>query len=60
MIECGTQACGGFSTDWLELPDNGNIGYPIVEVSNDGSDAKLLTVAAAQAASNHALPGRCN
>ncbi|MDB6128605.1 MAG: hypothetical protein JWM35_2501 [Verrucomicrobia bacterium] len=37
LIECGTQACGGFSTDWLELPDNHAIGFPIVEVSEDGS-----------------------
>ena len=37
LIECGTQACGGFSTDWLELPDNHAIGFPIVEVSPDGS-----------------------
>lgn len=21
LLECGTQACGGFSTDWLSLPD---------------------------------------
>ena len=37
LIECGTQACGGFSTDWLDLPGNGSIGFPIVEVSADGS-----------------------
>jgi len=37
LIECGTQACGGFSTDWLDLPDNHDIGFPIVEVSADGS-----------------------
>jgi hypothetical protein len=37
LIECGTQACGGFSTDWLELPDNHAIGFPIVEISADGS-----------------------
>jgi hypothetical protein len=37
LIECGTQACGGFSTDWLDLPDNHAIGFPIVEVSADGS-----------------------
>ncbi len=37
LIECGTQACGGFSTDWLELPDNQAIGFPIAEVSADGS-----------------------
>ena len=37
LIECGTQATGGFSTDWLDLPDNHDIGFPVVEVSEDGS-----------------------
>jgi len=37
LIECGTQVCGGFSTDWLELPNNHAIGFPVVEVSEDGS-----------------------
>ena len=37
LIECGTQACGGFSTDWLEVPANHDIGFPIAEVSPDGS-----------------------
>lgn len=37
LIECGTQVCGGFSTDWLELPDHHDIGFPIVEVAADGS-----------------------
>lgn len=37
LIECGTQVCGGFSTDWLDLPDHHDIGFPIVEVSADGS-----------------------
>jgi hypothetical protein len=37
LIECGTQCCGGFSTDWLELPDHHDIGFPIVEISADGS-----------------------
>jgi hypothetical protein len=37
LIECGTQACGGFSTDWLDLPGNDSIGFPIAEVSDDGS-----------------------
>ncbi|HET6251737.1 MAG TPA: acyclic terpene utilization AtuA family protein [Tepidisphaeraceae bacterium] len=37
LIECGTQVTGGISTDWLTLPDPFNIGYPIVEVSGDGS-----------------------
>jgi len=37
LIECGTQSCGGFSTDWLDLPDQHDIGFPIVEISGDGS-----------------------
>ena len=28
---------GGFSTDWLDLPANADIGFPIVEMSADGS-----------------------
>jgi hypothetical protein len=37
LIECGAQVTGGISTDWLEIPDPSNIGFPIVEVSSDGS-----------------------
>lgn len=37
LIECGTQVTGGISTDWLTLPDPAHIGFPIVEVSEDGS-----------------------
>jgi hypothetical protein len=37
LIECGTQVTGGFSTDWLDVPDNASIGFPVVEVSADGS-----------------------
>jgi hypothetical protein len=37
LIECGTQVTGGISTDWLDLPNNGDLGFPIVEVSADGS-----------------------
>ena len=37
VIECGTQACGGFSTDWLALPGAQDIGFPIAEISADGS-----------------------
>ena len=37
LIECGTQVCGGFSTDWLELPNAHDIGFPIAEVFADGS-----------------------
>lgn len=37
LIECGTQACGGFSTDWLGLPGAADIGFPVAEISADGS-----------------------
>jgi hypothetical protein len=37
LIECGTQVTGGISTDWLELPDAANIGFPIAEVAENGS-----------------------
>jgi hypothetical protein len=37
LIECGTQACGGFSNFWMELEDPVNIGYPIVEIYEDTS-----------------------
>ena len=37
LIECGTQVTGGISTDWLEIPDPANIGFPVVEISSDGT-----------------------
>ena len=37
LIECGTQVTGGISTDWLEIPDPANLGFPIVEVGWDGA-----------------------
>ena len=38
IIECGTQSTGGNFTDWEKVAENLNdIGYPIVEVENDGS-----------------------
>ncbi len=37
LIECGVQVTGGISTDWLSVPDVQNIGFPVVEVSADGS-----------------------
>jgi acyclic terpene utilization AtuA family protein len=36
LIECGTQVTGGISTNWMNL-NASNIGYPIVEISADGS-----------------------
>ena len=37
IIECGCQATGGLFTDWQTVPDWAHIGYPIVDVSFDGS-----------------------
>lgn len=37
LIECGAQVCGGISTNWLDIPDPANIGFPVVEVAEDGS-----------------------
>lgn len=37
LLECGTQACGGFSTDWLSVPGAHDIGFPVAEISADGS-----------------------
>ncbi len=36
IIECGCQATGGLHTDWEDVPDWPNIGYPIVECREDG------------------------
>lgn len=37
LLECGTHATGGISTDWLQVPDPIHIGFPIAEVASDGS-----------------------
>ena len=36
LIECGVQVTGGISTDWLQLEDPISIGFPIVEIHEDG------------------------
>lgn len=36
LIECGTQATGGIATDWLDMPDPANLGYPVIEIEEDG------------------------
>lgn len=36
MIECGAQASGGNITDWREVKDFNNIGYPIIEMERSG------------------------
>ncbi len=37
LIECGTQVTGGIATDWLTLPLDPPIGFPIAEMREDGS-----------------------
>jgi hypothetical protein len=37
VIECGAQGSGALFTDWEDVPDWANIGYPILECHEDGS-----------------------
>ncbi len=40
IIECGAQCTGGnCQVDWKSIPDSWDIGYPIVEASEDGTFA---------------------
>ena len=40
IIECGAQCTGGnCQVDWQSIPDQWNIGYPIVEANDDGTFA---------------------
>ncbi|MGY2437120.1 acyclic terpene utilization AtuA family protein, partial [Escherichia coli] len=36
IIECGTQATGGVSTDWRDVDGWDHMGYPIVECDAEG------------------------
>lgn len=37
LLECGAQATGGIFTDWQQVPGWENIGYPYLDVFEDGS-----------------------
>ncbi|MEO9461402.1 MAG: acyclic terpene utilization AtuA family protein [Marinomonas sp.] len=37
LLECGAQVSGGTFTDWRDVPDWANMGYPIGECHADGS-----------------------
>jgi Acyclic terpene utilisation family protein AtuA len=36
LIECGTHVTGGISTDWLSVPDPVHIGFPVIEIDEQG------------------------
>jgi len=36
IVECGCQATGGLHTDWRDVPDWPDIGYPVLECAADG------------------------
>lgn len=37
LIECGTQATGGISTNWLSVPSPSTMGFPIAEIDSEGN-----------------------
>lgn len=37
LIECGAQVCGGLWCNWREVRDWADIGYPFVEMYDDGA-----------------------
>jgi hypothetical protein len=37
LMECGAQVTGGTFTDWRDVPDWANIGFPIAECRADGA-----------------------
>lgn len=37
LIECGAQVAGGISTDWLNVPDASDMGYPVIEMVEDAT-----------------------
>lgn len=37
LLECGAQVTGGTFTDWQDVPDWANIGYPVGECHADGT-----------------------
>jgi len=37
LLECGTHATGGISTDWLQIENPTHIGFPIAEIQMDGN-----------------------
>lgn len=36
LLECGTHVTGGIATDWMQIPDQLHIGFPIAEIFDNG------------------------
>jgi Acyclic terpene utilisation family protein AtuA len=36
LIECGAQVTGGLWTNWTDVPDLAQVGYPIADIAPDG------------------------
>jgi hypothetical protein len=59
LIECGAQGTGGLFTDWEQVPDWENIGFPISATFADGyRNTGFLTIAGEQAAAKAHRTGR--
>lgn len=54
IIECGAQATGGYSTDWKDY-ELAHIGYPIAELSEDGSTAITKPSSSGGAVTRHTV-----
>lgn len=37
LIECGTQVTGGIATHWLDMPHPARLGFPVIEMEEDGT-----------------------
>ncbi len=55
ILECGSQACGGIATNWLDLPDLVHMAFPYCEVEADGSFVVTIPEGAGGAATEETV-----
>lgn len=55
LVECGAQATGGLFTDWEQVPDWANIGYPLVRMDTDGAFEVYQTSGAGGLVTRHTV-----